>query len=78
MPFYVDFNLPNADTSGLAWSIGVSTNKDPNDGRLQGETRQRSQSQHPNGHWVKRDTESGQFVGVKHDDKPFKYVRREQ
>lgn len=56
----------------------MSTNKDPNDGRLQGETRQRSQFEHPSGHWVKRDTESGQFVGVKHDEQPFKYVRREK
>jgi len=56
----------------------VSTNKDPNDGRLQGETRQRSQFEHPNGHWIKRDTDNGQFVDVKADDKPFKYVRKER
>jgi hypothetical protein len=56
----------------------MSTNKDPNDGRLQGETRDRSQVQNPNGHWVKRDTDTGRFLDVKHDDKPFKYVRRER
>ena len=56
----------------------MSTNKDPNDGRLQGETRQRSQFEHPNGHWIKRDADNGQFVDVKADDKPFKYVRKER
>lgn len=56
----------------------MSTNKNPNDGRLEGETRERSQFQHPNGHWIKRDTDDGRFVGVKSDEKPFKYVRRER
>lgn len=56
----------------------MATNSNPNDGRLEGEIRQRSQFQHPNGHWVERDAQTGQIKNVKHDDKPFKYVRRER
>jgi hypothetical protein len=29
-------------------------------------------------HWVERDTRTGQFTGVKHDNKPFKGVRKEK
>lgn len=43
-----------------------------------GEERKRSQfyNRH-NKRWVERDTETGQFVEVKHDHKPFKGVRKE-
>jgi hypothetical protein len=37
----------------------------------------RSQFQHPNGHWVKRDTNSGQFMEVKSSEGRFKGVARE-
>lgn len=37
----------------------------------------RSQVQRPDGHHVKRDTETGRFTDVKHDHKPFKGVAKE-
>lgn len=37
----------------------------------------RSQFEHPNGHWIKRDTETGQFMDVKSDGARFKGVARE-
>jgi hypothetical protein len=56
----------------------MATNRNKHDGHLDGAVRDRSQVQHPNGHWIKRDTETGQFKNVKHDDTPFKGVRREK
>jgi hypothetical protein len=47
-------------------------------GYRQGEVRERSQVQNPKtGDWIKRDTETGEFVRIKHDGEPFKGVRRE-
>jgi hypothetical protein len=49
------------------------------DGHRVGAVRDRSQTQSPSGHWVKRDTETGRFLDVKTSDKtPFKGVRREK
>jgi len=56
----------------------MATNPPTGDGHRNGAVRDRSQFQHPNGHWVKRDTDNGQFSNVKSDDKPFKGVRRER
>jgi hypothetical protein len=56
----------------------MATNKDPNDGRLEGAIRQRSQFEHPNGHWIERNTQNGQITNVKHDEVPFRNVRREK
>jgi hypothetical protein len=56
----------------------MATNKNKTDGFLNGPIRDRSQVQHPDGHWIKRDTETGKFLNVKHDEKPFKSVRREK
>jgi hypothetical protein len=40
--------------------------------------RQRGQVYNPVTHrWVKRDTETGEFMDVKEDGEPFKGVRRE-
>ncbi|WP_165771932.1 hypothetical protein [Niveispirillum lacus] len=55
----------------------MATNPPSGDGHRNGAVRDRSQFQHPNGHWVKRDTETGRIMDVKSDDKPFKGVRRE-
>ncbi len=56
----------------------MAINKPYNDGQRQGAVRERSQTLNPKtGHWTKRDTKTGQFNDVKHDDKPFKGVRRE-
>ncbi|MDC5289605.1 hypothetical protein NRA57_02775 [Acinetobacter baumannii] len=39
----------------------------------------RSQTQTPSGHWVKRDTDTGRFMDVKTSEKtPFKGVRKEK
>jgi hypothetical protein len=55
----------------------VATNNDKSDGYLNGAIRERSQFQHPNGHWVERNTTTGQFTNVKHDLDKLKSVRRE-
>lgn len=49
------------------------------DGHRVGAVRERSQTQMPSGHYVKRDTETGRFLDVKTSDTtPFKGVRREK
>ena len=48
------------------------------DGHRNGMVKDRSQFEHPNGHFVKRDTNTGRFLDVKADDKPFKGVRKEK
>lgn len=48
------------------------------DGHRIGAVKNRSQTQTPSGHWVKRDAETGQFMDVKTSDKtPFKGVTKE-
>jgi hypothetical protein len=37
----------------------------------------RSQFQRPDGHSIKRDTTTGRFMEVKHDEDPFKGVAQE-
>jgi hypothetical protein len=56
----------------------VAKNAPPGDGHRVGAIKDRSQTQHPNGHWIKRDDDTGRFMDVKHDDKPFKGVRKEK
>ena len=56
----------------------MATNPPAGDGHRNGAVRQRSQLQHPNGHWIKRDAETGRFKDVKSDGAPFKGVRRER
>lgn len=56
----------------------MAKNLDKRDGHLDGAIKDRSQFQHPNGHWIKRDADTGQFNNVKHDETPFKSVRREK
>lgn len=59
--------------------IDMATNPPAGDGHRNGAVRQRSQTQTPSGHWVKRDAETGQFMDVKTSDKtPFKGVRKEK
>jgi hypothetical protein len=48
------------------------------DGHRDGAVKDRSQVQNPNGHWIKRDAETGRFMDVKSDNKPFKGVRKEK
>lgn len=57
----------------------MAKNNPIGDGRRVGAMRDRSQTQTPSGHYVKRDTETGRFLDVKTSDKtPFKGVRREK
>lgn len=57
----------------------MATNGTSGDNRRHGAVRNRSQTQIPSGHWVKRDSETGQFIDVKTSDKtPFKGVRKEK
>jgi len=57
----------------------MATNKPYGDGQRKGAVRDRSQTfNSKTGHWVKRDTETGQFVDQKADDKPFKGVTKEK
>jgi len=57
----------------------MAKNGTPGDGHRVGAVRDRSQTQIPSGHYVKRDTTTGRFVDVKTSDMtPFKGVRREK
>jgi hypothetical protein len=48
-------------------------------GYREGEVRERSQILNPKtGDWVKRDSETGRFDGVKKNGEPFKGVRKEK
>lgn len=52
--------------------------KNTGDNYRRGEVRDRSQARNPKtDRWVKRDSETGRFMDVKEDGKPFKGVRRE-
>jgi len=56
----------------------MATNPPAGDGHRNGAVRERSQTQTPSSHWVKRDTSTGRFMDVKSDGKPFKGVRKEK
>lgn len=56
----------------------MAMNKPYKDGQHQGAVRDRSQTQNPKtGNWTKRDSDTGKFIDVKQDGKPFKGVRKE-
>jgi hypothetical protein len=55
--------------------VKVATNT--GNGYRKGAVRDRSQVETPSG-WVKRDADSGRFLDVKSDGKPFKGVRKER
>ncbi len=57
----------------------MATNPPKGDGHRIGAVRNRSQTQTPSGHWVKRDSDTGRFMDVKTSDKtPHKGVRKEK
>ena len=57
----------------------MATNGVSGDNRRHGAVKDRSQTQTPSGHWVKRDTDTGRFMDVKTSEKtPFKGVRKEK
>jgi len=56
----------------------MATNPPKGDGHRNGAVKDRSQTYNPkNETWVKRDKDTGKFMDVKSDGKPFKGVRRE-
>jgi hypothetical protein len=57
---------------------GLKLGKNTGKGYRVGAERDRSQTQTPSGHWVKRDDATGRFMNVKADARPFKGVRREK
>lgn len=57
----------------------MATNAPKGDGHRIGAVKDRSQVLNPKtDQWVKRDTETGKFMDVKQDGKPFKGVRKEK
>jgi|TARA_R110001599_G_scaffold353798_1_gene598056 hypothetical protein len=67
---------PDAD---IEKRLTMATNPPSGDGHRNGAVKNRSQTQTPSGHYVKRDTDTGRFMDVKTSDKkPFKGVRREK
>lgn len=56
----------------------MAKNGKPSDGHRNGQVTDRTQFQHPNGHWIKRDPGTGRIMDVKHDEQPFKGIRREK
>jgi hypothetical protein len=57
----------------------MAKNGNPGDGHRNGAVKDRSQTYNPKTEtWVKRDTETGQFMDQKSDGKPFKGVRKEK
>ncbi len=58
--------------------IDMATNPPKGDGQRKGMVRDRSQTKTSSGNYVKRDTNTGRFMDVKSDKKPFKGVRKER
>lgn len=57
----------------------MATNPPKGDNHRNGAVRNRSQVLNPvNNRWTKRDTDNGQFMNQKADEKPFKGVRKEK
>lgn len=57
----------------------MATNPPSGDGHRNGAVRDRSQTFNPHtDRWVKRDSDTGQFIDQKSDRDPFKGVRREK
>jgi hypothetical protein len=56
----------------------MARNKPIGDGRRVGAVKDRSQVKNPqNDRWVKRDSDTGKFVDMKSDKRPFKGVAKE-
>jgi hypothetical protein len=56
----------------------MATNKPSGDNHRNGAVRERSQTYNPKTeNWTKRDANTGKFIDVKQDGKPFKGVRKE-
>lgn len=51
--------------------------KNTNQGFRRGSVDNRTQTQTPNGNWVKQDTDTGRFMDQKQEGTPFKGVAKE-
>lgn len=51
--------------------------KNTGKGHRIGSVRDRTQTQVPNGNWIKRDSDTGRFIIQKQDGEPFKGVAKE-
>lgn len=57
----------------------MATNPPSGDGHRNGAVKKRSQTYNPvTDQWVKRNADTGRFMDVKQDGKPFKGVRKEK
>jgi hypothetical protein len=57
----------------------MATNPPKGDGHRNGPVTNRSQTWNPQSErWVKRDTDTGRFMDMKSNPKPFKGVRKEK
>jgi hypothetical protein len=57
----------------------MAKNGKAGDGHRDGQVTNRSQVYNGKTNaWIKRDTQTGQFINAKADDKPFKGIRREK
>ena len=57
----------------------MATNPPKGDGHRNGPVTNRSQTWNPQSErWVKRDTDTGRFIDMKSNPKPFKGVRKEK
>ncbi len=57
----------------------MATNGKSGDGHRNGAVKGRTQTHNPKtDQWVKRDSETGKFMDVKNDGKPFKGVTKEK
>ena len=57
----------------------MATNPPSGDGHRKGAVRDRSQAFNPKTNsWVKRNSDTGRFMDMKSDNKPFKGVRKEK
>ena len=57
----------------------MAKNKPYGDGQRIGAVKKRSQVKNPKtNRWVKRDSDTGQFIDQKSDEKPFKGIRKEK
>lgn len=56
----------------------MAKNKPYGDNRRVGAVKGRTQFQRTDGLWVKRDSQTGQFMDVKSDSKPFKGITKEK
>lgn len=52
--------------------------KNTGEGSRKGAVKGRSQTQGADGSWIKRDTKTGRFLGVKSTEGPYKGVRKEK